>query len=83
VAPFGSPSLADAFATASTKEARRFAMKIKVTNTQTIELPDDMDPEDAAALFQNPGAEEGDDFDDEDDGDRDEAEDIDDEGDEG
>jgi hypothetical protein len=30
-------------------------MKIKVTNTQTIELPDELDPETAAALFENPG----------------------------
>lgn len=58
-------------------------MKIKVTNTQTIELPDDMDPEDAAALFQNPDAGGSDDFDDEDEGDLDEAEDLDDEEDEG
>jgi hypothetical protein len=58
-------------------------VKIKVTNTQTIELPDDMDPEDAAALFQNPDAGGSDDFDDEEDGDLDEAEDLDDEEDEG
>lgn len=58
-------------------------VKIKVTNTQTIELPDDMDPEDAAALFQNPDAGGSDDFDDEGEGDVDEAEDLDDEEDEG
>ena len=57
-------------------------MKIKVTNTQTIELPDDMDPEDAAALFQNPDIDE-DDFVDEDEDDLDEHEGLDDEGDEG
>jgi hypothetical protein len=42
-------------------------MKIKVTNTQTIEIPDDMDPETAAALFENPGIEDEDGGDEEDD----------------
>jgi hypothetical protein len=47
-------------------------MKIKVTNSQTIEIPDDMDPQDAAALFENPAFEYEDDLG--------EDEDIDDEG---
>ena len=40
---------------ALTNGERQVSMKIKVTNTPTIELPDDLDPETSAALFEAPG----------------------------
>lgn len=57
-------------------------MKITVTNTQTIELPDDLDPDDAAALLETANhASPHDDADEGDDGDEspDEGDDEDDE----